>query len=208
MEIQTYPEIFFTKRLVAYTSRVYSEQLDRSKKYGKLNSVYCMAFSTVNLDCFRGSKRHYHTAGILTFEAPHLVVDDSIQFIFVELGKFRKGAEELVDKQEAWCYLLKKSHEMGKSEFEAIKGKGDDMRQAVERLHKLSADGHTYAEIEAYEKQRKIQITEREAAWEKGIEKGKREIALQMLADGESIAKICKYTGLTGEQVEALKKQS
>ena len=38
----------------------------------------------------------------------------------------------------------------------------------------------------------------------RGREEGRQEIALQMLEEGESIAKICKYTGLTEEQVQAL----
>ena len=37
-----------------------------------------------------------------------------------------------------------------------------------------------------------------------GLEEGRRKFALQMLADGENIAKICKYTGLTKEEVQAL----
>ena len=47
---------------------------------------------------------------------------------------------------------------------------------------------------------------------EKGIEKGReeglRKLAVEMLADGESMDKICKYTKLTKKQIEALKKQS
>ena len=158
---------------------------------------------------------HYHTAGIRFDDPPHARFSRSIRFILVELGKFTGEIEKLIDKKAGWCYLLKHSHNMEEWEFEIIKSKGEDMKHTVERLQKLSADGHTRAEIEAYEKQRKIQITEREAAWEKGIqkgmekgmEKGKREIALQMLAKGLDIATICECTGLTQDQVEALKKQ-
>ena len=42
---------------------------------------------------------------------------------------------------------------------------------------------------------------------EKGLEEGRRTLAMEMLADGESIAKICKYTKLTEAEVEALKKR-
>ena len=37
-----------------------------------------------------------------------------------------------------------------------------------------------------------------------GREEERREMALQMLADGESIAKICKYTKLTEKQIREL----
>ena len=39
---------------------------------------------------------------------------------------------------------------------------------------------------------------------EEGEKKKQKEVALQMLEDGEGIAKICKYTGLTEKQVESL----
>ena len=44
----------------------------------------------------------------------------------------------------------------------------------------------------------------REEGERKGREEGKKEIALQMLEDGETIAKVCKYTGLTEKEVKAL----
>ena len=59
-------------------------------------------------------------------------------------------------------------------------------------MQKLSADGYTRAEIEAYEKQRKIHFTEKAVAREEGMEKKVKEMALEMLANGESVAKICK----------------
>ena len=208
VEIQTTHEKFFIRRLMAYTARVYSEQLDRGDNYKELRPVYCMAFCTVNLDVFRKRDKYYHPSGFLTFDPPHQVVDDCIQVVFIELEKFAKSAKELVDRKEAWCYLLRNSHEMEDWEFDLIKSKGEDMKQAVERLQKLSADGYTRAEIEAYEKQRKIHFTEKEVAREEAREERDREIALNMLVEGIDIAIISKSTGLTPEQVKALKKQS
>ncbi len=40
---------------------------------------------------------------------------------------------------------------------------------------------------------------------EKGMEKRNIEIARQMLAAGEEMEKIVRYTGLTGEEIEKLK---
>lgn len=47
-----------------------------------------------------------------------------------------------------------------------------------------------------------------EVAEEKGIEEGKKITALEMLANGEPIDKIIKYTKLTYEQIEELKKSN
>ena len=44
-----------------------------------------------------------------------------------------------------------------------------------------------------------------EVITEKGIEKGKLEIALAMLSAGEEISKIEKFTGLLASQIEDLR---
>ena len=41
----------------------------------------------------------------------------------------------------------------------------------------------------------------------KGEKKGREMVALRMLNDGENIAKICKYTGLSEREIEALKSE-
>ena len=40
-----------------------------------------------------------------------------------------------------------------------------------------------------------------------GIEKGKEEDAINMLQDGFTVEKVCKYTGLSADQVENLAKK-
>ena len=45
----------------------------------------------------------------------------------------------------------------------------------------------------------------REEGREEGERRRERELALEMLAEGESVAKICKYTKLTEKEVNALK---
>ena len=129
VEMQTTHEKFFIRRLTAYTCRVYSEQLDRGDDYRELRPVYCMAFCTVNLDIFKKQDRYYHPTGFTALYPPHQVVDDRIQVIFIELDKFAKSAKELVDRQDAWCYLLRNSHDMEDWEFDLIKDKGEDTEE-------------------------------------------------------------------------------
>jgi len=38
-----------------------------------------------------------------------------------------------------------------------------------------------------------------------GIEEGKRQIALEMIADGESLEKIMKYSKLSAEEIELMR---
>ena len=97
-------------------------------------------------------------------------------------------------------------------EFEIIKSKGKDMRHTVEKLHELSADNITRIQVEAFEKQRLKHTTERLTAREEGREEGReeerKEIALKLLERGLDVVAASESTGLTKEQIKALRKQS
>ena len=50
-----------------------------------------------------------------------------------------------------------------------------------------------------------IEEIAREEGLEKGREEERKQLALKMLEEGESMAKICKYSKLTKKEIEALK---
>ena len=91
------------------------------------------------------------------------------------------------------------------------------MEKVNNRLWNLSEDDMIQEQLEAKEKQRRDQSSRekwalkkgREEGREKGREEGREEerkqLALKMLEEGESMAKICKYTKLTKKEIEALK---
>ena len=168
--------------------------------------TFC-TFTTVNLGVLKEKTGYYHTAGIRFDDPPHARFSRSIRFILVELGKFTGEIEKLIDKKAGWCYLLKHSHNMDEWEFEIIKSKGEDMKHTVERLQTLSENPNTRLQVEAFEKQRQKHYTEKLTAEKRGEKRGREVVALQMLAKGLDTITICECTGLTGEQVEALKKQ-
>ena len=107
VEMQTTRQKHFTGRLVAYASRLYSEQLGEGEPYDKLHPVYSLAFATNNLEEFKGIKKYYHVVASMRLSPPHRIFNDKIQYIVVELGKFHKSSADLIDKRELWCYLLK-----------------------------------------------------------------------------------------------------
>ena len=91
------------------------------------------------------------------------------------------------------------------------------MGNAVNKLWELSEEEHIRIRIEAREKQRMDQLAREQYRWEEGREVGEKkgreegraerneEVALQMLGIGMDIPTVCKCTGLTPEEVEALR---
>ena len=131
--------------------------------------------------------------------------------MIVELEKFVAHPDNFVDKKDIWCYLLKNFDKMKAEELDVIRGKGEDMKYVVEHLEELSEDEYTQAEIEAFDKQQKIQWSKEELAWDEGrdegMEKKQKEIALNFLKAGADIQMICQCTGLTEKEIRALQEK-
>jgi predicted transposase YdaD len=75
------------------------------------------------------------------------------------------------------------------------------IRKAVVKLRELSADERARDMFERREKGRRDAADREKGA----LKKQAIEIALVMLTDGETVEKIIKYTGLTREEIEALR---
>ena len=218
VEMQSSFQDHFTDRLLAYASRLYTGQIKPGQKYGQLYPVYSLAFSGDRVKEFDSiADEYYHVCTIRREDSDpsrRPLFSKGMQFVVVELNKFSKTTvEELVDFRENWCYLLKNGPHISGPEFATISNKGEEMGDAVKRLWNLSEDEYIQEQMEAIEKQRMDQLDREDYAEKKGREEGEkkgreernREVARQMLAEGENIAKICRYTGLTEKEVDALK---
>lgn len=215
VEVQTVAKRNFTNRLLAYAGRVYSGQIKEGEDYKTLYPFYSLVFSTVNLKEFTAlEKEYYHRCMMLRDCPPHLPLTEGIQFVVVELSKFVKSLEKVLDQRDAWCYLLRKSEKMSDEDLEVLKTKGESMGEAVRKLWDLSQNELMRERLEAVEKQKKDRVAEIEYARDEGMEKGREEgreegikkIALAMMSRGVDLDTISGDTGLSKEELEKLRK--
>ena len=228
VEMQTTEQGDFADRILLYNARLASEHINAGKKYHEATPVYSLIFTTVNLrELKQLKKKFYHEFVMRRRGVLNVVLSSKIQIIIVELGKFDKGMNKLLDRRDAWCYLLKRSKDMNKKSCSELAKKGEDMGDAVKRLQDLSEDESTKRYLEAVEKQRKDHFAQLKYKWdeglnkgrkegiEKGIEKGmekgreteKTEIALKMLRSGFSLHDISACTDLSLDKLEKLRKE-
>ena len=238
VEMQSTGQDYFTNRLLAYTSRLYTSQINQGQKYDQLYPVYSLAFCAENVKEFNSITDEYYHVCTLRREdsdpARQVTFSRGMQFVVVELKKFAKEkASELVDLRDSWCYILKEAPSISEEEFKTIGKKGEEMGNAVKKLWNLSEDEKIQEYMEAIEKQRRDQWAResyvrregreegekkgreegekkgREEGEKKGREEGERkkqkEVALQMLAKGLDISTVCECTGLSEEEVRALR---
>ena len=131
---------------------------------------------------------------------------DVLRFVFLELGRFKKGINEIETPFEKFMYLLRHMHEM--TSIPAV-----FKTPEFERLFILAEIGKfSPEEYEQYQKSLKIMSDYYniiDNAVEEAEKRGELSRALRMaramLANGESIDTISKYTELSVEEIEALR---
>jgi predicted transposase/invertase (TIGR01784 family) len=193
VEMQFTDKAGFAKRVVYYSAKSYSSQLDTGEAYYMLKRVIFI--------------------GILNFEflqtphyvSRHLILDaqtgehklKDLDFNFIELPKFNKTEKELNTLIDQWIYFIKNAENL-----QIAPANTND--RGLETAYTV-ADRHTWtkADLEAYEyaQMRETDEIAREILVE---EKKALEIAKRMLRRGTGIEVIAEDTGLTIEQIEQL----
>ena len=178
VEMQSIDKADFINRVYAYSARMYSSQARKGQDYGTLKPVYSLVFTAFDLQPFKALKHEYcHETEQLRKHPPHLplAAGKGMQYIFIELSKFNKKLEELLDQKEAWCYILRNSDKIGEKDHKELAAKGKDMGEAVRHLWDLSQDELVQEQMEAVEKQRRDRVAEIALGEQKGREEGREE---------------------------------
>ncbi len=125
VEVQTTSYKHFTDRVLAYSSRLYGNQLREGEGFDQLLPIYTLVFTTVNLREFKDVQDYCHICNLRRTEYPYAVMSKGMCFVIVELDKFRSELNHLLDKRDAWCYLLKNASNMNLKEYTNFQNKRD-----------------------------------------------------------------------------------
>ena len=134
VEMQSTSDPYFIDRTLAYSCRIYSQQIKKGNPYNNLFPVYSLSFTAKNLKAFKNIKDYYHVCNICRRGSSEVIISKGLCFIVIELGKFDKNVKQLYNTRELWCYLLKNSHRMGSLEYKSFKERGGQMAKAVKSL--------------------------------------------------------------------------
>ena len=211
VEMQGFGEKHLLKRVMFYLSRLYTEGLGKGENYGQLSSSYSLVFTTVNV--FKETKKFYSTFSMRSNQFPYFNMNDSLNVIFVELGKCQKREiERLFDLKEKWCYILKNAHVMSEKEMKKLSRKGEEMKTAVNRVKKLSKNEELRIIEENREKGRWIDKYRIEYAQDKGREEGRiterEEMVVKLIKEGLENSIIARVTGWTEQEVINFRKKT
>jgi len=203
VEMQKSKQNFFKDRTVFYTTFPIREQAEKGPWNYELKAVYCVGILDFVFEEDKTNPDYLHEVKLKNRH--NKVFYDKYALYFIEMPKFHKVESELASQLENWLYLIKHLEE-----FPDVPAKFQHtiLEQAFEiaELAQLTEN-----ELSAYEESLKHYrdlINVVDTARIEGIEEGEikkaRNVAIQMLADGEPISKISKYTGLSEEEIENL----
>lgn len=200
MQVRDYDNI--DKRSMAYTTKVYSEQLEVGDKYEEA----CKTIS-INILNFNFYKRNtYHSVSRMKFEEieKEKYVDmgyikeeeyatRDIEIHFIELPKFIKKNPGVKTKLEQWLWLI-----YGKGEkVEMAKKENKEVKQASEVLEQISQN----EQERMHYLSRLMRQMDEKSLYNNGVKEGKLEDAKKMIEKGIPLETIIEITGLKKEEI-------
>ncbi|WP_417904753.1 Rpn family recombination-promoting nuclease/putative transposase [Candidatus Tisiphia endosymbiont of Micropterix aruncella] len=124
-----------------------------------------------------------------------------LSYIFIELGKFKKT--QLTSVADEWLHLFKCATQETEPPKDIKSSKVLDAYHMIERYKLTPAEYDLYIRTKLQEDAENIALSEH---FTKGKAEEKIAMAKEMLANNEPIEKIVKYTKLSIEEIEQLKK--
>ena len=211
IEIQLKNEYNMIQRSLYYWSKLYEEQLGDGDRYDKLCRTVC-----INILDFKYLKNdRFHNGYRLKEIETNEELTDIEEIHFIEIPKLKKlnSEEEVVDMLEAWVEFLRdpESEVVRKLEMS-----NSEIREAKDKLYKLSMDEKERELYFLREKSIKDEISALANAEEKGIQIGieqgikqgiqreKIETVLRLHSLGLNIEQIAKGTCITETEVEKI----
>ncbi|WP_303005726.1 Rpn family recombination-promoting nuclease/putative transposase [Romboutsia ilealis] len=215
IEIQLKNEYNMIQRSLYYWSKLYEEQLGDGDRYDKLCRTVC-----INILDFKYLKNdRFHNGYRLKEIETNEELTDIEEIHFIEIPKLKKlnSEEEVVDMLEAWVEFLRdpESEVVRKLEMS-----NSEIREAKDKLYKLSMDEKERELYFLREKSIKDEISALANAEEKGIQIGieqgikqgiqreKIETVLRLHSLGLNVEQIAKGTCITETEVEKIIKEN
>ena len=160
-----------------------------------------------------------------TIKDTDIVLTDKVEIDIVNMDKINDKSYDYVNEREKkvakWCkILLSSSSQEIKKELDTLMSEKDS-KKIIDKVEELSKDDEIISLNDEYDRAELDKVSARNLGIEQGIIQGKAEgikegkeegikerniaIAKNMLKDNLDIKTICKYTGLSKEEVESLK---
>jgi predicted transposase/invertase (TIGR01784 family) len=203
IELQVYEQSGYVQRSLFYATGLIQNQLRVGDSYFQLSPVIQINLLDFELLPTENIVSRY----LLKEEDSNHVLTQLFQMVYVELTKFKiRNISDLNSEREIWFYLLNNMQNLTEENRMEILAKKPDLKYAFDALDLYASDPDKRREFEERIRADKNYAYELAAKYEKGLEKGKIEKALEtasrMKEEGFNREQILRITGLTPEDLE------
>jgi predicted transposase/invertase (TIGR01784 family) len=215
VELQRAEQKHFQGRALYYTSFPIQEQANRGKWNFELTPVYFVGLLNFSVNDF-DDENYLHYGQIIDKNTKNLMYD-KLNFIYIELPKFKKQESELSNHLEKWLWFFNKLSELDEIP-EIFKDDIIENAFSLSELAKMNPDKRKEYELSL--KHYRDWVNTLDTAENKGILKGRKQGLEQGLEQGKKLEKleiakslldvldietIALKTGLTIQEIESLK---
>ena len=222
VEVQRRKQPFYPERAIYYSTFQIQRQVEAGADSYAFLPVYVINILNFKMD------QHEDCTDVKTVyrlyeECSHQLLTDRVTFIFIELPRFSKSIDELDGNVLEGMYFCLKNmaaleecprvltHQVFKKIFEVSELCKMDQEKRDKVISKMTTERDLRNQM-AYAIEQGLQQGREQGlrqGLQQGLQQGREEeridIAKGMLADGMPVESIAKYTGLTAEEIMALK---
>jgi len=207
VELQKTKQKFFKDRTVYYSTFPIRDQAVISSEWNfELKKVYTIAILDFVFDEDENQPEKLRYDVKLTDIQTKNVFYDKLTFIYLEMPKFNKAAEELETRFDKWLFILKNLHKLERIPEKLKENIFLKLFETAEISKFSQLEYQEYEDSLKYYRDIKNSLdTAREEGKMEGKIEEKIETAKTGLKEGLSVEMILKLTGLTKEEIEKLK---
>ena len=212
VELQKTKQKFFKDRTVYYSTFPIQEQAIIGQDWDfELKKVYTVAILDFVFDEDKDEPEKFRYDVKLTDIDTKTVFYDKLTFVYLEMPKFDKKENELETKFDKWLFVLKNLNKLERIPAELKENIFLKLFKIAEISKLDKVEFRRYQEsLNAYRDIKNSVDTAREEGKKEGKMEGKKEgkieTAINLLKNNVSIEIIMNSTGLTKEEIEALRK--
>ncbi len=183
----------FESRVQYYTARDYSMQIEKGEDYIKLKPTYFIGILNFGI----GFGKLYLAKHFTVEEETGACVLADIQYRFIQLTKFKKNKDQLIDMVDKWTYFIKHAEKL-----EVIP---DDIEDEGLITAYKEADKHSWEkeELIAYDNASMREQDER-GREELAKERGVVQTVLKPYSKGKSVQEISDFLDIPVERVQQI----
>lgn len=203
VEMQNKEQPNFIDRCLYYYSQAITRQGEKGAEWRyRIDAVYLIAFINFKMD---GLGEQFRTDVVLYDMQQKTVFTDKERFVFLQLPKFNKEADECENDFERWIFVLKNMEVLDRMPWAAKDSVFRKLAEIAEVSNMSKDDRIKYdSALRHYRDTLSVLQGAKDSGRKEGREVGRKEVAKKMKSAGIPITQIIEFTGLSAQDIERL----